>query len=104
MRWIDKLRAGDIIKFGENLRIVLEVKKFNSKVQYVTFIILRCSWTRRPYTVYSRREVLARGKPLHKRVNLKRQPFATLVNDLNAPTPKQCVLQCDDVVGVNFVP
>ena len=56
----DKLVEGSVVLFGNRkvARIVREVSPRHGRNFYVYFAIKRCSWTKRPYTLYHRHEIL----------------------------------------------
>lgn len=52
--WFDHLRAGDVLRARSGLlRVVRSVSRRGGKLGSVTFVIRHCSWTKRPYTVYT---------------------------------------------------
>lgn len=66
-QWAD-LRVGDIVQWGNSLRVVRSVKtrtlrygpnRGQTLPYYIGFAILRCSWTDRPYTIYTYADRLA---------------------------------------------
>jgi hypothetical protein len=53
--WFEHLRAGDVLRSrGGTLRVVRTVtRKKDGRLWGVSFVIMRCSWTKRPYTIYT---------------------------------------------------
>jgi hypothetical protein len=98
---IDDLRAGDIVAFNRRVRVVREVTRRRGRVSHVTFSILRCSWTRRPFTTRNRSDlyhvdlmILVRDYPIDA------TPLEALLYRDIMNTREKSVLQCCDVIGV----
>lgn len=64
---IDTIRPGDVVrdKVSGSLRLVVDVTKAKAprKAAYLTFRILRRSWTNRMFTTYLFREIAPRLEP-----------------------------------------
>lgn len=110
--WVDQLQVGDVLRRGKDFRVVREVTLNNKKnmrgaprvdrlgkPQMISFSILKCSWTHRPYTCYNVREVVISGWiPAGFRLKLDRLYDKLLAEDLHKL--KDLNLDCCDVVGV----
>ena len=65
------LRSGDIVKYKGRHRPVLFVYR-----RGIAFPILRCSWTRRPYTCVSKHEAMRYGEIVGARMKNANTDFA----------------------------
>ncbi|HET6725856.1 MAG TPA: hypothetical protein VFH85_07620 [Gammaproteobacteria bacterium] len=110
---IDSLQVGDLVRFRGALRVVRGVNRFAgyrkskrkpSQVQSIDFSILRCSWTRRPYTVVSRCDLYRVPLEIVKRgFGTEHGPLDVLLQrDIDARGCAPSLLQCCDVIGVTF--
>lgn len=101
---IDSLEVGDLVEINGRRRIVRDVSRARpnrpGRVTSVTFSIQRCSWTRRPYTVYGRCDlylcqmrVVRRGYGDER--TLLDRALQSEIEDRN-----RRLLKCCDVVGV----
>lgn len=51
-RWFAFVQAGDVLRTRSgDFRLVRDVLRHKDRL-YISFAIRRCSWTKRPYTVY----------------------------------------------------
>lgn len=105
---IDSLQVGDLVRLNGTLRIVRGIHKPNPKstkphnrVYSVTFSILRCSWTRKPYTVKGRVDMY--NVPLE----VVQRDYGTMHNPIDVLLQADCenrsgdtLLKCCDVIGV----
>lgn len=80
--WIGRIQKGDVLRSRSGmLRVVREVS--HHEVRYsgpphirtsVVFAIKHCSWTRRPYTVYTGNDLVQMGyRPTSARVSLRKK-------------------------------
>lgn len=83
--WRDEIQAGDILYEGGNPdkpRVVRAATYGSSgRLHSVTFAILRCSWTGRPYTVVCRPDLKTRG---FQPSGLRRSEMTLMDKRLNA--------------------
>ena len=107
--WVDDLKPGDVILFGkrETPRVVLAVStpKFTGgghRRFCVDLTIQRCSWTTRPYTVYSNSDLyhFAKPDPLKRRENMRTPVRKALLASLDAIDARACPVRCWEVVGL----
>lgn len=98
--WRDKIQAGDIVLFKGTERIVRKAcYGKNGLLTYVYFTILRCSWTRRPYTLYQRSELKNNASPTDKKYKFKAGSIdIELWRDI--ADHRRQKLHCCDVVGL----
>lgn len=101
MSRLDRLEAGDTVFVGKarTPRLIRSVSKREGRLMSVTFAIRRCSWTRRPYTVYQRSDFKAlkirpTGWP---RATFGLPSDRNLLADINDHRRQR--LHCCDVVG-----
>ena len=105
--WIDELQPGDIVMSGRGTeRIVREAKAkttsadpYKARVYWVSFVILRCSWTHRPVTVLSRNDLRILGyRPLGVSVPVRSRMDREIAREVRCETwPK---VRCCDVRGL----
>lgn len=110
--WIDELQVGDVLRNDGGFRVVREVTRFGhgsrrgvrqfdrlGQVNCITLSILRCSWTKRPYTVMNRYDIVYQGyRPAGFRVRLDKPIDAQIARALQDRT--EYTMTCCDVVGV----
>jgi hypothetical protein len=103
---VESLREGDIIRWNGRLRVIRDVTKGEGKgwrrISF-TFSIQRCSWTGKPYTVYSRTDMqnLKKSLELVARNYKGKLPLEKLLtDDIKQRRGMRCKLECCDVVGV----
>ena len=99
------LRRNDLVRLGKSLRIVraasMSVGRKGNVKGYLTFAILRCSWTTRPYTVIDVHEARRRGVELVARnVKLKHGLNELLDQDCRRKDAGPNVLKACDIVGI----
>ena len=77
--WIHKIKKGDVLKSGSGkLRVVRDVSH-NQVKHYalrtsVTFAIMHCSWTERPYTTYTGQDLVnMKYRPTRAKVTLRKK-------------------------------
>jgi len=102
--WRDDLVVGSVVYEGGNHsrpRIVRKItRKGNGLVHSVTFSILHCSWTERPYTVLCRSDLATRGftpagcRVITSKRRLDKRLAATIANHEDRR------MTCCDVVGI----
>lgn len=52
---VDDIQPGDTVMLGKSARLVRAVRRAgDGTIRSITLAIRRCSWTRRPYTIYVR--------------------------------------------------
>jgi len=95
---MDNLQVGDVLRRGNTYRIVRAVSPAHDP-KFVTFAIKRCSWTRRPYTVYLMRDLRKAGwvKVEGVRVKLDTLLDRLVKEDMQS---QDRVITCCDVIGV----
>lgn len=111
--WIARIKVGDVLKSGTGvLRVVRAVS--HHKIKYsgpehirtnVTFAILTCSWTGRPYTVYTGNDLVQMGyRPTRAKVKLNKKIDRAIMRVFNAPPDyskkKHYEVTCCDVRGI----
>jgi hypothetical protein len=104
--WISRLKKGDVLRSRSGmLRIIRRVS--HSKIPFygirttVTFTIQTCSWTGRPYTIYTGNDLVQMGyEQVDARFALRRKFDRALELDFEAPTAAACEFSCCDVRGV----
>lgn len=101
--WPHDCEIGDILRDARgNLRTVIYLTRGkNGLPTSVSFPILRCSWTRRPYTTLNYTDLKARGfRPTGARV--KRIPvlMACVAIQASKSTSDERSVYCWDTVGV----
>lgn len=100
-----RLKPMDLVRLNGTLRIVRETSiKLNKKGKVggcLTFSIMRCSWTKRPYTVKNVTEIKAAGIELVARNFILKHGLNKLLNEdvTKKSATEKCVLTCCDVVG-----
>ena len=99
------LKPMDLVRLNGRLRIVRETSiKLNTKGKVsgcLTFSIMRCSWTKRPYTIKNVPDIRAAGIELVARsVKLKHGLSAILDKDVKKQGTEKCDLTACDVVGI----
>ena len=110
--WIDQLQVGDVIRNRGGFRVVRKVsrlkdpsrggmRKYNERagqVNCVTLSILRCSWTKRPYTIVNRYDLSYAGyTPANFRIRLDKPLDIQLAHELESQGK---TMTCCDVIGV----
>lgn len=103
--WILKIRKGDVLESGTGkLRVVRAVskhKRVSIANTYITFAIARCSWTHRPYTVYTGNDLRQmRYKPIGIRHRLRAAVDRDIEKSMKAESSSLCPVHCCDVVGL----
>lgn len=101
--FLKSLRQWDVIRFNGKLRVVREVKWVGMR-GFFTFSILRCSWTKRPYTVYNSTDL---GNPkfnlelVFRNYRPKLILETVLQKTIQRDQPSRMLeLNCCDVVGI----
>jgi hypothetical protein len=104
---IDSLELGDLVRINGTLRVVRDVspgrfKQAQVRVRSITFSILRCSWTRRPYTVKNRCDLYhAKVEVVQKGFGCEHGPIeVVLQEDITKRFYDKSLLECCDVIGV----
>jgi len=99
--WRDKIQRGDILASPSGLRVVRRVKYTKDGFIYgIVLSILRCSWTRRPYTTVTRSDLGNRGfLPTGAKASLRATIDQQLDREIGA-NEKSRRLYCWDVVGI----
>lgn len=96
--WIRQIRVGDILARGDSLRVVRDVSHWPDGRTNVVFVIKRCSWTTRCYTVYGTNDLIQLGyRPLGKRLRLT-LPIDEQISE--AIGQLKITLTCCDVEGL----
>ena len=115
---IDKLEAGDLVRLNGKLRVVRAITMFSDRprrgrprrlqrsgrVRSITFSIMRCSWTRQPFTTRSRCDLyLVDLAIVQKAFGCEHGPLDVLlqqqINSRHQPHAQR-LLECCDVIGV----
>lgn len=104
--WISRIRKGDVLRSRSGfLRIVRRVS--HSRIPFygirtsVYFTIQHCSWTHRPYTIYTGNDLVQMGyEPVAARFPLRTKFDRTLEQSFDAGRSEDCVLDCCAVKGV----
>lgn len=98
-QWIKRIRKGDVLARGTVFRIVRDVKH-TDKHTFVIFLIRRCSWTTRCYTVYTQHDLKSLGfRPTGKRKRL-RSHFDYEIEQNFDVSLRDTTLHCCDVEGL----
>ena len=104
--WISRIKKGDVLRSkGGMLRIVRRVShsdipSYGIRTS-VYFAIQHCSWTGRPYTIYTGNDLVQMGyEPIRGRFPPRTQFDRTLERDFEAKKSDDCVLDCCSVKGV----
>ena len=110
MSWVNKLKPGDVILFGNRKtpRVVLEVVRHKPRKHagklwnrvYITLTIQHCSWTTRPDTVYNGYELAKKAKPSKMKESLRSPIRRKLLRSISARNAKECEVRCWEVVGL----
>ena len=103
--WMRDLQVGDVLApaYGQ-WRIVRAVSRYNDgDLRCVTFVIRRCSWTHRCYTVLSYTDLIHRG---FTKVPVKPRKLTSLADRavtaaIHQPAWEPRLLTCCDVEGVS---
>lgn len=101
-RVIDTVEIGDLVRVNTTLRVVRDVTKIGDRVRFVTLSILRCSWTRKAYTVYNCYD-LSRFpfEIVHRNYGLGSSVIERFLQaEIEAKSSKNRVLECCDVIGL----
>lgn len=112
MSWTDKIQKGDVLKFQSGkLRVVRSVTHSvgvsGKRRTSVSFSILHCSWTHRPYTSYSGSDLRTLGvRPTKARLSLRKKVDKAIEREMfgredgsGYPTlPAEQCLSCCDVL------
>ena len=101
--WVLRLRKGDVLKSRTGrLRVVRKVSIGRTVASTtVIFSIQHCSWTGRPYTVYTGNDLRQMGyRPTKARVRLNSQFARLLEADFGATRSSDCTFTCCDVEGI----
>jgi len=104
--WISCLKKGDVLRSKSGLlRIIRRVS--HSKIPFygirttVTFTIQSCSWTGRPYTIYTGNDLVQMGyEQVDARFPLRTKFDRALEKDFSADKSADCEFSCCDVRGV----
>lgn len=98
--WIRNLKPGDVVESkGGNLRIVRRVSHCRDGRTSVYFVIARCSWTHRPYTVMGESDLITLGyRPINVNVPLDTDFDDKLQREFDRTCPP-CI-DCCDVRGI----
>ena len=111
--WIARIRKGDVLRSGSGvLRVVRNVS--HSEVRWsgpphirtsVVFAIKHCSWTKRPYTVYTGNNLVQMGyQPTRARVTLQKRIDRAIMRVYGAAPnwshKKPYEVTCCDVEGI----
>ena len=99
------LKPMDLVRLNGRLRIVREASiKLNKNGKAggsLAFSIMRCSWTKRPYTYKNVYDIKALGIELVARNVILKHGLNKLLNeDFAKGTTEKCVLTCCDVIGI----
>ena len=98
--WMKDIRVGDVLVSGKGtFRIVRTVKQKGDGC-IVSFVIRRCSWTHRPYTVMFPADLKTQEyKPTGIRVTLKGEFDRIMDEEMNRGGDPP-LLTCCDVIGI----
>lgn len=100
---LDDIRPGDTVFVGKNTpRLVRAVgRDARGRVRSLTFAIRACSWTRRPYTVYTRTDLrLMNARPSGwPRATFGLPSDQELLRNIRADASSPPTLDCCDVRG-----
>ena len=104
--WLDTLQVGDVVRFRSKKRVVLRTVlsvryRAPGRLLCVSFVIMACSWTERPYTVLTRADLVQRALCKTKaRVDITRYPAAMAAKADRGRVGAHRETFCCDVVGV----
>ena len=100
--WFAILRVGDVLRApGGSYRVVRRVgRDCCGRLTSVTFTIQRCSWTKRPTTVYIRQDLKRGWHYVGVRVKLDREIDRKIAQDVNALYSRDCAVSCCAVLGI----
>jgi hypothetical protein len=106
-QFLASLRKNDLLLVNGRLRVLRDVHRSSSSKWkrdhiWFYFVILRCSWTNRPYTLYEANDMK------NKRIELVARNFKQKDNgfveafarELLHPRPEDVKLSCCDVHGI----
>lgn len=98
--WFATLRDGDVIASPKGTqRVVRKVSRDDAgRLKAVYFAIKRCSWTKRPYTVYVRSDLRQGWRYVGVRVKLVAEIDWRIRHACNSDTDRS--LSCRDVRGL----
>lgn len=98
---IDSLEVGDLIRLNSKLRVVRDIgRSRKGRITCLVFAISRCSWTRRPFTVYVRTDLY------NARLELVKKGYGLGDDFLSAKLQETIAdhsikdIECCDVIGV----
>lgn len=100
--WISRIRKGDVLRSRNGvLRVVRAVS--HTRRTTVTFVIRRCSWTTRCYTIYTGNDLRQMGyAPTNVRMPLRTKFDRLIEAEFHRPGPANvCFLHCCDVTGIS---
>lgn len=102
--WIRNIQVGDVLKSGSGrLRIVRRVSPGTLPTHFiVAFLIQRCSWTHRCYTIYNAADLKTlHYTPTGRRLKLKTDFDLIVAEEFElSRKAKSPVLTCCDVIGI----
>lgn len=102
--WIKNIKIGDILLSGRNtVRVVRRVTKSKKYDRLsVAFLINRCSWTGRCYTVYTNVDLKILGyKPTGVNIKLDSDFDVAVEKEINFKDCRDPVkIKCCDVTGI----
>jgi hypothetical protein len=103
--WVWSVKVGDVLKTPSgDLRVVQDVRDSSGGKSYrklwFEFTIRRCSWTRRPYTLYNGAEIFYMGwRPTNYRVEIDPEFADKFRASVKARVAAECPLKCCAVKG-----
>jgi hypothetical protein len=98
--WFAFLRVGDVLRSPSGaLRVVRLVSRREGRLTAVCFAIRRCSWTRRPLTVYNRYDLKRGWSHVGARVRLDSELDRKIARS-HTLIPPEYEIRCCDVVGL----
>lgn len=93
------LKVGDVLKAPSGrLRIVRKLSAFRTDNPYVFFTIARCSWTHRPYTLYTVKDLTRMGYRKVGQYKLREKFDELMCEEFEARDSPQ--IKCCDVIGI----
>lgn len=100
-QWIKDLRVGDVVRTPSGLLRIVRAVHHGATRSSFTFVIKRCSWTNRCYTVYTSTDLKTQGwQPTGKRMRLRSHLDYEIEQNFGLST-RDTTLTCCNVEGIS---
>ena len=104
-RWILDLKVGDVVRAPDgSLRVVRYVQHYSRESickTTVGFIIRRCSWTRRCYTIYTGGDLATMGyKPTRAKARLAKDFDQRVFDEITHKHGTEHTITCAELRGI----